>query len=101
MAHVPYPFDYEESPTGFPSLLRRVWLRLYPQGEDPMFQVYCEKLADFVHEYRAEVFLFTSSAVGNLSRSVMSTHASILADYVGPPSAEVCQTEAISLKWMT
>src|SRR3954468_12619204 len=26
MAPIPYPFDYEESPTGFPSLLRRVWL---------------------------------------------------------------------------
>ena len=31
----------------------------------------------------------------------MSTHASILVDYVGPPSAEVCRTVAISLKWMT
>ena len=32
---------------------------------------------------------------------LMSTHASILVDYVGPPSAEVCRTVAISLKWMT
>src|SRR3954471_17936046 len=32
---------------------------------------------------------------------VMSTHVSVLVDYVGPPSAEVCRTSAISLKWMT
>src|ERR1041385_1867623 len=39
---------------------------------------------------------------GNSARnSLMSTHASILVDYVGPPSAEVCRTAAISLKWMT
>src|ERR1041384_7554568 len=39
---------------------------------------------------------------GNGDRnSLMSTHASILVDYVGPPSAEVCMTAAISLKWMT
>src|SRR3954470_11513265 len=39
---------------------------------------------------------------GNGARnSLMSTHASILVDYVGPPSAEVCRTAAISLKWMT
>src|SRR3954463_7837491 len=76
MAPVPYPFEYESSPTGFPSLLRRVWLRLYPQGEDLVFQVYREKLADFVHEYRAEVFLFMSSAVGSLSRSAKGGPAS-------------------------
>ena len=41
-----------------------------------MFQVYREKLADFVHEYRAEVFLFTSSAIGSLSRSAKGGPAS-------------------------
>src|SRR3954463_826234 len=76
MSPVPYPFDYEESPTGFPSLLCQVWLHLYPQGEDPTFQVYCEKLADFVHEYRAEVFLFSSSTFGSMSRSAMGGPAS-------------------------
>src|SRR3954464_12035018 len=76
MAPVPFPFEYESSPTGFPALLRRVLLRLYPQGEDPVFQVYREKLADFVHEYHAEVFLFTSSAVGSLSRSAKGGPAS-------------------------
>ena len=69
MAPVPFPFEYEPSPSSFPALLRRVWLRLYPHGEDLVFQVYREKLADFVHEYRAEVFMFTSSTVGSLSRS--------------------------------
>src|SRR3954470_23944617 len=39
---------------------------------------------------------------GNGARnSLMSTHASILVNYVGTPSAEVCRTAAISLKWMT
>jgi len=38
---------------------------------------------------------------GGGARWLMSTHASILVDYVGPPSAEVCRTAAISLKWMT
>src|SRR4051812_22526553 len=39
---------------------------------------------------------------GNGARnSLMSTHASILVDYVGPPSAEVFRTAAISLKWIT
>src|SRR4051812_33449753 len=76
MAPVPYPFEYEASPTGFPLLLRQVWLRLYPQGEDPMFQVYREKLADFVHEYHAEVFLFTSSVIGSLLHSVKGGPAS-------------------------
>ena len=41
-----------------------------------MFQVYREKLADFVHEYRAEVFLFTSSMVGSLTRSAKGGPAS-------------------------
>ena len=76
MALVPYPFEYEPSPSGFPSLLRRVWLRLYPQGEDPVFQVYREKLADSVHEYRAEVFLFTSSVIGRFLRTVKGGPAS-------------------------
>ena len=76
MAPVPFPFEYESSPTGFPVLLRRVWLRLYPQGEDLVFQVYREKLADFVHEYRTEMFLFTSSAIGSLSRSAKGGPAS-------------------------
>ena len=38
--------------------------------------MYLEKLADFVHEYRAEVFLFTSSTVGSLSRSAKGGPAS-------------------------
>src|SRR3954468_13201093 len=39
---------------------------------------------------------------GNGARnSLMSMHASILVDYVGPPSVEICRTAEISLKWMT
>src|ERR1043165_2466492 len=76
MAPELFPFEYDPSPTGFPTLLRRVWRWLYPQGEDPVFQVYREKLADFVHEYRADVFLSTSSMVGSLSRSAKGGSAS-------------------------
>src|SRR3954468_22382658 len=76
MAPEPFTFEYDPSPAGFPALLHRVWLRLYPQGEDPVFPVYREKLADFVHEYRAEVFLFTSSMVGSLTRSAKGGPAS-------------------------
>ena len=45
----------------------------------------------------------TPSGVGDdtIDGAVMSTHTSILVDYVGPPSTEVCRTAAISLKWMT
>src|ERR1041384_3450595 len=78
MAPEPFPFEYDPSSAGFPALLRRVWLWLYPQGEDPVFQVYREKLADFMHEYRAEVFLFTSSMVGSLTRSAKGGPASTL-----------------------
>ena len=70
------PFEYNPSPASFPTLLRRVWRWLYPQGEDPVFQVYREKLADFVHEYRAEVFLHTDSMVGSLTRSAKGGAAS-------------------------
>jgi hypothetical protein len=31
----------------------------------------------------------------------MSTHASILVDSVGPPSAEVVEQQQVSLKWIT
>ena len=76
MAPDRYPFEYEATPSSFPSLLRSVWLRLHPQGEDPVYQVYREELTDFVHEYRAEVFLFTSSPIGSLSRSTKGGPAS-------------------------
>jgi hypothetical protein len=69
MAPELFHFEYDPSPAGFPALLRRVWLWLYPQGEDPVFKVYREKLADFVHEYQAEVFLSASSMMGSLFRS--------------------------------
>src|SRR3954468_8281933 len=69
MAPELFPFEYDPSPAGFPALLHRVWRRLYPQGEDPVFQVYREELADFVHEYRAEVFLYASSPISSISRS--------------------------------
>ena len=38
----------------------------------------------------------TSLTTGLFQDSMMSKHASILVDYVGPPSAEVCRTTVIS-----
>ena len=53
--------------------------------------------------YRPTLFKDARSYVLSCDKCqrVMSTHASILVDYVGPPSAEVCRKAAISLKWMT
>ena len=69
MAPVPYHYNHEPAPFSFPPLLRSVWLRLYPNGEDPVYQVYREQIADTVYEYYAEAFLFASSEVGSYSRS--------------------------------
>src|SRR3954466_8913519 len=76
MAPELFHFEYDPSPAGFPALLRRVWLWLYPQGEDPVFKVYRERLADFMHEYQAEVFLSASSMMGSLFRSAKGGPAS-------------------------
>src|SRR3990170_9132919 len=69
MAPVPYHYNHEPAPFTFPVLLRNVWLRLYPNGEDPVYQVFREQLAESVYEYHAEAFLTASSGIGSYSRS--------------------------------
>jgi len=69
MAPVPYHYNHEPAPYTFPVLLHSVWLRLYPNGEDPVYQVFREKLAGSVYEYHAEAFLTASSDIGSYSRS--------------------------------
>ena len=70
MAPAPYHFHHEPAPFSFPALLRDIWLRLYPNGEDPVYQVFREQLAESVYEYHAEAFLIVSSDIGSYSCSV-------------------------------
>ena len=69
MAPVPYPYQPEPAPSTFPLLLSNVWLRLYPDGDDPIYQVYREQLADGVYEYHTEVIMHNSTMVGTYTRS--------------------------------
>ena len=69
MAPVLYHYNHEPAPFTFPVLLCSIWLRLYPNGEDPVYQVFREKLAGSVFEYHAEAFLTTTSDIGSYSRS--------------------------------
>ncbi|XP_020168135.1 uncharacterized mitochondrial protein AtMg00860-like [Aegilops tauschii subsp. strangulata] len=49
MAPVLYPYQSEPAP--FTShLLCNVWLRIYPDGDDPVYQVYQEQFADSMNE---------------------------------------------------
>jgi hypothetical protein len=76
MAPVPFHYPYEPAPSTFPGLLRNVWLRLYPHGEDPVYQVFREQLAESVYEYHAEAFMIASSELGCYSRSTKGGTAS-------------------------
>lgn len=40
MAPVPYLYQSEPAPYASPHLLQNVWRRLYPEGADPVYQVY-------------------------------------------------------------
>src|SRR3954452_19348960 len=44
---------------------------------------------------------FLTSPATAPENSLMSTHASILVDTVGPPSAEFVEQQQVSLKWIT
>ena len=57
MAPVPYPCQLQLMPYTSPHLLCNVWRRLYPHGDDPVYRVYRERLADSVYEYHAVVTL--------------------------------------------
>src|SRR3989337_633322 len=69
MAPVPFHFTYEIEPHSFSALLRCIWLRLYPYGEDPVYQVYQDELAESVYEYHAVAYLTATSDIGSSSRS--------------------------------
>jgi hypothetical protein len=69
MAPVPYHYHHEPAPFTFPVLLHNVWLLLYPNGEDPVFHVFQEQLAESVYGYHSEAFLTASSDIGSYSRS--------------------------------
>ena len=69
MAPVPFPYQFEPAPSTFPVLLQNVWLRLYPHGEEPAYQVYREQLGESVFEYHAEAFMVACSDIGCYSRS--------------------------------
>ena len=69
MAPVSYHYNRELESFTFPPLLRSVWRRLHPNGEDPVYQVYREHLVGSMYAYRAEAFMTTRSAIGSYSRS--------------------------------
>ena len=76
MAPVPYPCQLQLMPYTSPHLLRNVWRRLYPHGDEPVYRVYRERLADSVYEYHVVVTLRTSSDSGSYTRTSRSGYAS-------------------------
>src|SRR5215216_611636 len=76
MAPVPHPYQSEPAPYTSPHLLQNVWRRLYPDGADPVYQVYREHLAGSLYEYYAEVTLHHSSPSGAYTRSSKGGFAS-------------------------
>ena len=72
MALVPYLCQLQLMPYTSPHLLRNVWRQLYPHGDDPVYRVYRERLADSVYEYHAMVTLRTSSDSGSYTRTSRS-----------------------------
>ena len=69
MAPVPYHFHHETERHTFPALLRSVWPQLYPNGDDPVYQVFWEQLAESLYEYHAVAYLTATSDIGSSSRS--------------------------------
>ena len=72
-----------------PHLLRNVWRRLYLHGDDPVYRVYRECLADSVYEYHAVVTLCTSSDFGSYTRISRSGRASTASQAVQFAAFEV------------
>ena len=70
-------------------LLRSVWRRLYPHGDDPAYQVYRERLDDSMYEYHTVVTLRTSSSVGSYTRTSWSGYASTAAQAVQYAALEI------------
>ena len=76
MALMPYPCQLQLMPYTLPHLLCNVWHRLYPHGDNPVYRVYREHLADSVYEYHAVVTLRTSSDSSSYTRTSRSGYAS-------------------------
>ena len=89
MAPVPYPCQLQLMPYTSPHLLRNVWRRLYPHGDEPVYRVYRERLADSVYEYHAVVTLRTSSDSGSYTRTSRSGYASTASQAVQFAAFEV------------
>ena len=89
MAPVPYPCQLQLMPYTSPHLLRNMWRRLYPLGDDPVYRVYREHLADSVYEYHAVVTLRTSSDSSSYTRTSRSGYASTASQAVQFAAFEV------------
>ena len=89
MAPMPYPCQLQLMPYTSPHLLRNVWRRLYPHGDEPVYRVYRERLADSVYEYHAVVTLRTSSDSGSYTRTSRSGYASTASQAVQFAAFEV------------
>ena len=89
MAPVPYPCQLQLMPYTSPHLLHNVWRRLYPLGDDPVYRVYREHLADSVYEYHAMVTLRTSSGSISYTRTSRSGYASTASQAVQFAAFEV------------
>ena len=89
MAPVPYPCQLQLMPYTSPHLLRNMWRRLYPLGDDPVYRVYREHLADSVYEYHAEVTLRTSSDSDSYTRTSWTGYASTASQAVQFAAFEV------------
>ena len=89
MALVPYPCQLQLMSYTSPHLLRNVWRRLYPLGDDPVYRVYREHLADSVYEYHALVTLCTISSSNTYIRTFRSGFASTASQAVQFAAFEV------------
>ena len=89
MAPVSYPCQLEVLPDTLPHLVRNVWRRLYPLGDDPMYRVYRERLVDSVYEYHAVITLCTSSSSGSYTHTSRSGFASTASQAVQFAAFEV------------
>ena len=89
MAPVPYPCQLQLMPYTSPHLLHNVWRRLYPLGDDPVYRVYRECLADSVYEYHAVVPLRTSFDSSTYTRTSRSGYASTTSQAVQFAAFEV------------
>ena len=89
MAPLLYPCQLQLMAYTSPHLLRNVWRRLYPLGEDPVYRVYRERLADSVYEYHAVVTLRTNSDYGSYTCTSRSSYASTASQAVQFAAFEV------------